>query len=54
MPVADPTQRRRPMELSSEEVPSPIRPLGDEPEVRPLEEVAPGHFVARHRIAGPY
>jgi glutathione transport system ATP-binding protein len=54
VPVADPAQRRRPMELSSEEIPSPIRPLGDEPDVRPLEEVAPGHFVARHRIAGPY
>jgi glutathione transport system ATP-binding protein len=54
VPVADPTQRRRPTELSSDEIPSPIRALGDEPEVRPLEEVAPGHFVARHRIAGPY
>ncbi len=54
VPVADPAQRRRQTELSSEEIPSPIRAVGDEPDVRPLEEVAPGHFVARHRIAGPY
>jgi len=54
VPVADPRQRRRQTELSSEEIPSPIRAIGDEPDVQPLEEVAPGHFVARHRIAGPY
>ncbi len=54
VPIADPAQRRRQTELSSEEIPSPIRTVGDEPDVRPLEEVAPGHFVARHRIAGPY
>ncbi len=54
VPVADPAQRRPRTELSSEEIPSPIRAVGDEPIVRPLEEVAPGHFVARHRIAGPY
>ncbi len=54
VPVADPTQRRRKSELSSDEIPSPIRDLGDEPDVRPLQEVGPGHFVATHRIAGPY
>jgi glutathione transport system ATP-binding protein len=54
VPVADPTQRRRRTELSSDEIPSPIRAIGDEPAVAPLEEVAPGHFVATHRIAGPY
>ena len=54
VPIADPAQRRRQTELSSEEIPSPIRAVGDEPDVRPLEEVAPGHFVARHRVAGPY
>jgi glutathione transport system ATP-binding protein len=54
VPVADPAQRRRQTELSSEEIPSPIRAVGDEPRVQPLQEVAPGHFVATHRIAGPY
>jgi len=28
-----------------------VRALGDEPEVAPLMEVAPGHFVARHAIS---
>jgi glutathione transport system ATP-binding protein len=54
VPVADPARRRRKRELSSDEVPSPIRALGDEPVVAPLEELEPGHFVATHRIAGIY
>jgi glutathione transport system ATP-binding protein len=54
VPVADPARRHGKRELSSEEIPSPIRPIGDEPVVLPLEEVAPGHYVARHRIAGAY
>jgi glutathione transport system ATP-binding protein len=54
VPVADPTRRRRKRELSSDEIPSPIRAAGDEPSVAPLREVGPGHFVATHRIAGPY
>ena len=54
VPVADPAQRRRERALSSEEIPSPIRAVGDEPEVAPLAEVAPGHFVASHRVGGAY
>jgi len=54
VPVADPSKRRPRTELSSDEIPSPIRAVGDEPVVAPLQEVAPGHFVATHRIAGPY
>jgi glutathione transport system ATP-binding protein len=54
VPVADPARRRRKRELSSDEIPSPIRAVGDEPVVAPLSEVAPGHFVATHRIAGAY
>jgi glutathione transport system ATP-binding protein len=54
VPVADPAQHRRRTELSSDEIPSPIRSVGDEPAVAPLVEVTPGHFVAEHRIAGPY
>ncbi|MEO9136327.1 MAG: dipeptide ABC transporter ATP-binding protein [Casimicrobiaceae bacterium] len=54
VPVADPSRRRRQRALSSEEIPSPIRDVGNEPEVPPLTEVAPGHFVATHRVGGPY
>jgi glutathione transport system ATP-binding protein len=54
VPIADPARRRGKRELSSDEIPSPIRAAGDEPVVRPLQEVAPGHFVATHRVGGPY
>ena len=54
VPVADPARRRRERALSSEEIPSPIRAVGDEPEVAPLTEVAPGHFVATHHVGGAY
>jgi glutathione transport system ATP-binding protein len=54
VPVADPAKRRRKRELSSEEIPSPIRPVGDEPPVEPLREVGPGHYVAAHRVGGAY
>jgi glutathione transport system ATP-binding protein len=54
VPVADPSRRRRKSELSSEEIPSPIRAIGDDPVVAPLVEVAPGHFVATHRVGGAY
>ena len=54
VPVADPTRRQRKRELSSEEIPSPIRVIGDNPVVAPLVEVGPGHFVARHRVGGAY
>ena len=53
VPVADPT-RKRERQLMNDEIPSPIRALGDEPTVPPLIEVGTGHFVARHRIAGAY
>ncbi len=46
VPVADPTRRRRRRELLAEEIPSPVRAVGDEPPPVPLEEVAPGHLVA--------
>jgi glutathione transport system ATP-binding protein len=54
VPVADPSRRTRQRALSSEEVPSPIRDVGDEPQVAPLAEVGPGHYVARHRVGGAY
>jgi glutathione transport system ATP-binding protein len=50
VPVADPTRRHGRRELAAEDLPSPIRALGDEPLVEPLDEVSPGHFVARHTV----
>jgi glutathione transport system ATP-binding protein len=54
VPVADPARRRRKRALSSDEIPSPVRAVGDEPTVAPLEQVGPGHFVAAHRVGGAY
>ena len=50
VPIADPT-RKRERQLMNDEIPSPIRAVGDEPEVPPLVEVGAGHFVARHRVS---
>ncbi len=52
VPVADPTRRRRKRELSSAEIASPVRAVGDEPQMLPLREVGPGHFVAVHPVTG--
>ncbi|KAA0572864.1 ABC transporter ATP-binding protein [Azospirillum sp. Sh1] len=46
VPVADPSRRSR-RALLDGEIPSPIRAVGDDPAVLPLEEVQPGHFVRR-------
>ncbi|QHE91718.1 dipeptide ABC transporter ATP-binding protein [Pandoraea fibrosis] len=54
VPIADPARRHAKRELLTEEIPSPIRALGDEPQVQPLVEVGVGHYVARHRVAGAY
>jgi len=57
VPVADPARRHLKRELLTEEIPSPIRALGDEPRVEPLVAVgdaASRHFVARHAIGGAY
>lgn len=50
VPVADPAHRRRERALLVDEIPSPIRAPGDEPDVAPLVEVSAGHYVARHAI----
>jgi ABC-type glutathione transport system ATPase component len=53
VPVADPARRHAtPRGLLTGEIPSPVRALGDEPEVAPLVEVGPGHWVARHAVGG--
>jgi len=54
VPVADPARRHLRRELLEGEIPSPIRAVGDEPVVRPLELVGPGHFVARHPVGGAF
>ena len=54
VPIADPARRHLTRELSTHEIPSPIRAIGDMPVVQPLVQVAPDHFVARHSIGGAY
>lgn len=54
VPVADPARRHQRREPLNEEIPSPIRAVGDEPVVQPLVPVGPGHFVARHAVGGAY
>lgn len=46
VPVADPHHRREHLLLDGD-IPSPIRRVGDEPTVYPLDEIATGHFVSR-------
>ncbi len=52
VPVADPTRRRGRRELLADEIPSPIRAVGDEPRRAPLREIAAGHFVAEPALHG--
>jgi glutathione transport system ATP-binding protein len=47
IPVADPNRRPLKRTLSNDELPSPIRAVGDEPKRVSLREVNPGHFVAQ-------
>ena len=54
VPVADPARRTQQRPLLQGEVPSPVHPVGYQPSVAPLVEVGPGHFVARHPIAGAF
>ncbi|HKT94661.1 MAG TPA: glutathione ABC transporter ATP-binding protein GsiA, partial [Paraburkholderia sp.] len=54
VPIADPARRYAKRVLAADELPSPIRAPGDEPQVLPLVPVGPGHFVAKHRVGGAY
>jgi glutathione transport system ATP-binding protein len=54
VPVPDPRRRSELAVADDSEVPSPLRRPDDMPEVRPLVEVAPGHFVAQHHVGGQY
>ena len=54
VPVADPARRHIVRSLQTGEIPSAMHPVGYEPDVQPLVEVGPGHFVARHRVGGDF
>ncbi|MEH2920254.1 dipeptide ABC transporter ATP-binding protein [Samsonia erythrinae] len=54
VPIADPSRRQREQVLLVDEIPSPIRAIGDEPITAPLIQVGERHFVAHHPIAGAY
>ncbi|MVW80136.1 dipeptide ABC transporter ATP-binding protein [Bordetella sp. 02P26C-1] len=50
VPIADPQRRHRARSLLVDEIPSPVRKVGDDPVVAPLVQVGEGHFVARHPV----
>ena len=50
VPIADPARRHKLATLMAGEIPSPVRAVGDEPVVMPLEQVGADHFVARHTV----
>jgi glutathione transport system ATP-binding protein len=54
VPVADLRRRHLDRRLSSGEIPSPIRDVGDEPVVTPLTQVGTDHYVAQHVIAAQF
>ncbi|MDR5739784.1 MULTISPECIES: dipeptide ABC transporter ATP-binding protein [unclassified Caballeronia] len=54
VPVADPARRHAKRMLAADEIPSPIRKLGDEPTVARLVAVGPDHYVAEHHVGGAY
>ncbi|UDM48743.1 dipeptide ABC transporter ATP-binding protein [Cupriavidus sp. MP-37] len=58
VPIAAPARRHLRREPLNDEIPSPIRAVGDEPVVQPLVPVAGsgalGHYVARHAVGGAY
>ncbi|HEY9568657.1 MAG TPA: dipeptide ABC transporter ATP-binding protein [Thalassobaculum sp.] len=45
VPVADPGKRKTELRLMTDEIPSPLKPVGYEPPAREYLEVGPGHFV---------
>ncbi|ETX29254.1 ABC transporter ATP-binding protein [Roseivivax isoporae] len=45
VPIADPRQRKTERDLNFKPIPSPIHPVGHDPEPSVYEEVAPGHLV---------
>ena len=47
VPIADPAKRKTELRLMTDEIPSPLKPVGYEPPQRFYDEVSPGHFVQR-------
>ena len=47
VPIADPRQRRK-RQLVTDEIPSPVKPLGAAQVIKKMIEVAPGHLVQEH------
>ncbi|MDA7963101.1 ABC transporter ATP-binding protein [Ruegeria sp.] len=45
VPIADPNQRKSEKDLNFKPIPSPIHPIGYEPEPSVYHEVEPGHFI---------
>ena len=45
VPVADPKLRKTELNLMTDEIPSPLRPIGYEPPARELVQVDDGHYV---------
>ncbi|MBS0123923.1 ABC transporter ATP-binding protein [Thetidibacter halocola] len=45
VPIADPRQRKSEKDLNFKPIPSPIHPVGYEPERSVYHEVSPGHFI---------
>jgi len=45
VPIADPQRERAKMRIEGE-IPSPVRPVGQEPAIHRMREVEPGHWVA--------
>ncbi|MCR9070756.1 MAG: dipeptide ABC transporter ATP-binding protein [Alphaproteobacteria bacterium] len=47
VPIADPSKRKTELRLMTDEIPSPVKPLGYEPPQRFYDVVSPGHWVQR-------
>ena len=45
VPIADPSKRKTELRLMTDEIPSPLKPVGYEPPARHYREVSSGHFV---------
>ncbi len=45
VPIADPRKRKSEKDLNFKPIPSPIHPVGYQPEPSAYQEVSPGHFV---------
>jgi len=45
VPIADPGKRKTELRLMTDEIPSPLKPVGYEPPARHYREASPGHFV---------